>query len=147
MKKLSLIVTFVAFLASLSMGTAQQPKPKQVAPLKQTENDAFIVLENLPYVENGHERQQLDLYLPKDYKTRIKPVPLVVVIHGGGWANGSKDVAKFVEWSRFFAENGYVVATINYRLRPEFVLPTQIIDCKSAVRWLRANAKKYNIDT
>jgi acetyl esterase/lipase len=68
------------------------------------------------------------------------------VIHGGGWTNGSKDLPKFVEWSRFYAENGYAVANINYRLRPEFLLPTQIIDVKSAVRWLRANAKKYNLD-
>ncbi|MDR3232379.1 MAG: sulfatase-like hydrolase/transferase [Planctomycetaceae bacterium] len=114
---------------------------------KQNADDSFVVLENIPYVKDGGTRQQLDLYLPKNDETATPPVPLVVVIHGGGWANGSKDLAKFIEWSRFFAENGYAVAAINYRLRPEFLLPAQIIDCKSAVRWLRANAKKYNIDT
>ncbi|MDR2755492.1 MAG: sulfatase-like hydrolase/transferase, partial [Planctomycetaceae bacterium] len=115
--------------------------------LKQTEKDSFIVLENIPYVTDGKIRQQLDLYLPKNYQTTKRALPLIIVIHGGGWTNGSKDMAKFIEWSRFFAENGYAVAVINYRLRPEFLLPTQIIDCKSAVRWLRANAKKYNLDT
>ncbi|MDR3181711.1 MAG: sulfatase-like hydrolase/transferase [Planctomycetaceae bacterium] len=114
--------------------------------VKQNADDSFTVIENLPYVKDGGIRQQLDLYLPKDYETRTQPVPLIAIIHGGGWQNGSKDMPKFVDWSRFFAENGYAVAAINYRLRPEFLLPVQIIDCKSAVRWLRANAKKYRID-
>lgn len=114
--------------------------------IKQKDADSFVVLENIPYVTNGSPLQQLDLYLPKDDQTAKKPVPVVVVIHGGGWTNGSKDLPKFVEWSRFYAENGYAVANINYRLRPEFLLPTQIIDVKSAVRWLRANAQKYNLD-
>lgn len=116
--------------------------------VKQTEKDSFIVLENIPYVKDGGNRQQLDLYLPRNDQTvEHPPFPLIIVIHGGGWRGGSKDNVKFVEWSRFFAENGYAVAAINYRLRPEFLLPTQIIDSKSAVRWLRANAKKYNLDT
>ncbi|MDR2170943.1 MAG: alpha/beta hydrolase [Planctomycetaceae bacterium] len=119
---------------------------KQNIAVKQTDNDSFVVFENIPYVTNGSAFQQLDLYLPKDAKTAAKPVPVVIVIHGGGWTNGSKDLKKFVEWSRFYAENGYAVANINYRLRPDFVMPAQIHDVKSAVRWLRANAKKYNLD-
>jgi acetyl esterase/lipase len=106
----------------------------------------ITVLKNIPYVTSGGERQQLDLYLPNDIKSAKKPYPLVLVVHGGGWASGSKDIKKFVEWSRFFAENGYIAAAINYRLRPEFVMPAQITDCKSAVRWIKVNAKKYDID-
>ncbi|MDR0704705.1 MAG: alpha/beta hydrolase [Planctomycetaceae bacterium] len=125
----------------------EQNKPTQkTVPVKQTEQDSFIVLENIPYIKNGGIHQQLDLYLPKNYQTATQPFPLIIVIHGGGWIGGSKDSAKFVEWSRFLAENGYAVAAINYRLRPKFLLPTQIIDSKSAVRWLRANAKRYNLD-
>jgi acetyl esterase/lipase len=125
----------------------QKNNPDQkTVPVKQTEHDSFIVLENIPYIKDGGIHQQLDLYLPKNYQTATQPFPLIIVIHGGGWIGGSKDSAKFVEWSRFFAENGYAVASINYRLRPKFLLPTQIIDSKSAVRWLRANAKKYNLD-
>jgi len=114
-------------------------------PKKQNENDKYVVWENVPYVTNGGVRQQLDLYLPQDYETAAKPVPVVVTIHGGGWTAGSKESAAGM--ARFFADNGYAVANLNYRLRPDFLLPTQIIDVKSAVRWLRANAKKYNLDT
>jgi acetyl esterase/lipase len=110
-------------------------------------DDAVIILKNIPYVTDGGERQQLDLYLPKNYESAKKALPLVLAIHGGGWTNGSKNVKKIVEWSHFFTENGYAVATINYRLRPAFFMPAQIIDSKSAVRWIKANAKKYNIDT
>ena len=45
-----------------------------------------------------------------------------------------------------FARKGYVAVTISYRLAPDAKFPAQIEDCKAAVRWLRANAKKYRID-
>ena len=41
---------------------------------------------------------------------------------------------------------GYAVANINYRLSQHAVFPAQIEDCKAAIRWLRANAKKYRFD-
>ena len=44
------------------------------------------------------------------------------------------------------AERGYVAATVGYRLAPESVFPAQIEDCKTAVRFLRANADTYGID-
>ena len=43
-------------------------------------------------------------------------------------------------------EQGYAVASVDYRLSPEARFPAQIHDCKGAVRWLRANAEKYNLD-
>src|SRR5262249_41722287 len=44
------------------------------------------------------------------------------------------------------AGRGYVAVTVDYRLAPKHKFPAQIHDCKAAVRWLRANAKKYKID-
>ncbi|MDR1382700.1 MAG: alpha/beta hydrolase [Planctomycetaceae bacterium] len=142
MRKIFVLLFVLSIFASAILAEETPSKPN----IKQKDADSFVVLENISYVTNGSPLQQLDLYLPKGYQTASKPVSVVVVIHGGGWTNGSKDLLKFVEWSRFYAENGYAVANINYRLRPEFLLPTQILDVKSAVRWLRANAKKYNLD-
>jgi acetyl esterase/lipase len=94
---------------------------------------------DLEYVAGGHERNKLDLYLPAKADT---PLPLIVWIHGGAWMAGSKDNCPALR----FLEKGYAVASINYRLSQHAVFPAQIEDCKAALRWLRANAKKYNLD-
>lgn len=105
----------------------------------------IVTLKNIPYVRDGGERRQLDLYLPGNYETLERPLPLVVLIHGGGWRNGSKDGTRFVNLARSFVQDGYAAAVINYRLFPAHPMPAQIIDCKSAVRWLRAHAGKYHL--
>lgn len=96
------------------------------------------IYRDLPYVTNGHERQKLDLYLPKSEEK----LPLIIRIHGGAWLAGSKES----EGPGNFVRNGYAVASINYRLSQHAIFPAQIEDCKSAVRYLRANAQKYNLD-
>lgn len=97
------------------------------------------LLRNLAYVENGHEQNRLDLYLPEKTEGRL---PLVVWIHGGGWQGGSKEGCPVVP----MAGKGYAVASINYRFSQHAVFPAQIEDCKAAIRWLRANAAKYDLD-
>ena len=97
------------------------------------------VLRDLQYVEGGHERNRLDLYLPEKAEGRL---PLVVWIHGGAWMGGSKDGCPAVP----LTAKGYAVASINYRLSQHAVFPAQIEDCKAAIRWLRANAAKYHLD-
>ncbi|HEX8373398.1 MAG TPA: alpha/beta hydrolase [Chthoniobacterales bacterium] len=96
-------------------------------------------LRNLPYVSGGKARQQLDLYLPAATKGRH---PLIIWIHGGGWAQGSKEHTP----AAAIIAQGYAVASINYRLSQHATFPAQIQDCKAAVRWLRANAEKYQIN-
>jgi acetyl esterase/lipase len=98
-----------------------------------------MVYRDLPYVTNGHPRQKLDLYLPKDGKN----LPLIINIHGGAWQGGSKEMGVPLD----YLTRGYAVASINYRLSQHAIFPAQIEDCKAAVRWLRANAVKYNLDT
>ncbi|MDR2704464.1 MAG: alpha/beta hydrolase fold domain-containing protein [Planctomycetaceae bacterium] len=105
---------------------------------------AEVRITNIPYVQNGGERQQLDIYLPDNYKT-MKPLPVLIVIHGGGWIEGNKNAA--TGWAHQYVHYGFAVVGVNYRLVPHFQMPTQIIDCKSAVRWLRAHAQEYNLDT
>jgi acetyl esterase/lipase len=97
---------------------------------------------DLVYVEGGHERHKLDLYLPEKAEG---PLPLIIWVHGGGWQNGSKDGCPPLRGG--YIEHGYAVASINYRLSGHAVFPAQIEDCKAAIRWLRAHAKEYNLDT
>jgi acetyl esterase/lipase len=96
-------------------------------------------LRDLAYVSDGHERQKLDLYLPEKADG---PLPIIVWIHGGAWRAGSKERTPAL----LFTTRGYAVASINYRLSQHAVFPAQIEDCKTAIRWLRAHAKQYNLD-
>ncbi len=64
-------------------------------------------------------------------------------MHGGGWQNGSKAGGGP---ALRMANRGYAVASINYRLSGMAAFPAQIEDVKAAVRFLRANARKYNLD-
>ncbi len=93
---------------------------------------------DIEYVSGGGKSQSLDLYLPEPAG---KAVPLLVFIHGGGWRGGSKDGCP----AKFLAQHGYAVASINYRLSKEAVFPAQIEDCRAAIRFLRSQAVKYNI--
>lgn len=83
----------------------------------------------------------LDLYLPRDEAHR-GPWPVVVWIHGGGWAFGDKYPCP----AQFLTRHGFAVASVNYRLAPLAIHPAQIQDCKAAVRWLRAHAAAYHLD-
>jgi len=96
---------------------------------------------DLPYVANGHPRQKLDLFLPQE---ATEPLPLIIWIHGGGWAAGSKE--NCLPLRAGYTGRGYAVASIGYRLSSDAVFPAQIEDCKAAIRWLRAHAKQYGLD-
>jgi len=93
---------------------------------------------DLVYVSGGHLRQVLDLYLP-DLDHRL---PLIVWIHGGAFRMGGKEDRVPLE----MLEQGYAIASLNYRLSQHALFPAQIEDCKAAVRWLRAHADTYGLD-
>jgi acetyl esterase/lipase len=92
------------------------------------------------YVPGGDPSQALDLYLPE--QASGKPLPIVVWIHGGGWRGGSKSNCP----AAGFATLGYAAASVEYRFSNKAIFPAQIQDCQAAIRFLRANAKTYNID-
>jgi acetyl esterase/lipase len=98
------------------------------------------VIRDLSYAKVGDVRLSLDLYLPLEGDG---PFPTIVAVHGGGWAAGRREEAAGIRQ----AGRGYAVAAISYRLSGVAIFPAQIEDCKAAVRWLRANARKYNLDT
>ncbi len=93
---------------------------------------------DLAYVTNGRSRQKLDLFIQDVGKN----FPLIIWVHGGAFRMGSKkDHAPLA-----YLERGFAVASLNYRLSQHAIFPAQIEDIKAAVRWLRANAKKYRLD-
>ena len=98
--------------------------------------DGSLSLKDVNY--GTHERNKLDLTVPKS----DKPLPLVIWVHGGGWEFGDKAQNPAV----LLLTKGYAVASINYRYSKQAVFPAQLHDCKAAVRFLRDNAKKYNLD-
>jgi acetyl esterase/lipase len=85
--------------------------------------------------------QKMDIYLP-DGKG---PFPVVVLIHGGAFKMGDKGME--ARNAEALVAKGYAAASINYRLSGEAKFPAQIEDCKAAVRFLRANAAKYRLNT
>jgi acetyl esterase/lipase len=97
----------------------------------------ITVLTDLRYAHE-HERQALDLYLPAGEG----PWPLIVWVHGGAFLGGSKDGPLPTE----YLLKGYAMASVGYRLSQHALWPAQIVDCKAAVRWLRAHAEEYGFD-
>lgn len=100
---------------------------------------ADLSLDTLTYTTTPVEIA-LDLFRPKSI---TRPLALVIWIHGGGWATGTRANA---EQARWLACNGYAVASIDYRLSAEAQFPAQIHDVKAAIRFLRANAARYQLD-
>jgi pectinesterase len=117
----------------------QYPNAKLVVPEVPEGVKAY---ENLVYARDGKRELHLDLFAPvvKDKRG----YPGVVLIHGGGWRSGSRQM----EWpmAQHLAARGYVTATVEYRLSPEALYPTGVHDLKAAIRWMRQNAAKYNVD-
>ena len=81
-----------------------------------------------------------DLYLPQQYG----PLPVVIMIHGGGWANRSRD--DMTPISRDLAQRGYAVMNLDYRFAPKYTFPAQLDDLQQARSWLSANAELYQLD-
>ena len=128
-------ILIVILIALVTLSSCSRKEKKSVQSDKPEETTIY---RDIPYVTNGHERQKLDLYLPQSENK----LPVIIWVHGGAWLAGSKN--DFVPLD--YLSDGYAIASINYRLSQHAVFPAQIEDCKAAVRWLRANAKKYNLD-
>jgi acetyl esterase/lipase len=128
-------------LALLVAGLAAAQEPKAKAKAQRPPLPEGVKVERDLAYGTQKERNTLDLYLPGEGKA---PRPLVIWIHGGAWRGGSKDGGP--QPALGLLGRGYAVASINYRLSQHAPFPAQIDDCKAAVRFLRANASKYDLD-
>ncbi|RJP28342.1 MAG: alpha/beta hydrolase [Actinobacteria bacterium] len=98
------------------------------------------VIRNVPYVDGAHRLQRLDITIPY----AEPPLPILVYIHGGAWMNGDKSTYRRI--CALYAQAGFVVFNVNYRLTPKYCYPVQMQDTASAVRWVYHNCSAYGGD-
>ncbi len=91
---------------------------------------------------NESDAEKMDIYLPDQWKLKY---PVIINIHGGAFFGCDKMDNQLVP-ALYGLDKGYAVANINYRLSPEAAWPAQINDVKAAIKFVRANAKKYSFD-
>jgi acetyl esterase/lipase len=127
----SWLAVMILISGSALFASAAEPAPRTAS---------IIAERNIPYVENGHRNQVLDLYLPD--QPSDKPLPLMIWIHGGAWMAGSQANPPVL----YLVNKGFAVASIQHRFSSHAIWPAQAYDCKAAIRFLRANAAKYNLD-
>lgn len=96
------------------------------------------------YSRAGGKDRLADVYLPPNVPGQDSPRPAVIFLHGGGWRFGDRRLAP--DLSRHFAESGYVMVSIDYRLSTEAIFPAAVVDTLTAIRWLRSHAETYGVD-
>lgn len=84
--------------------------------------------------------QLADIYLPD----AAPPLPIILWLHGGGWRFGDRRLAP--DLARYYAERGFAMVSIDYRLSDSAIFPAPLEDVRTAVRWVRANAEQYGFD-
>lgn len=103
----------------------------------------------------------LDVYAPANCADRNKPA--LILVHGGGFRNGDKGDKNMAHFAQYFAARGFVCFSINYRMQRDNppdngVIPGEdraraaaihaaFVDAKTAVRWVRANATVFGVDS
>jgi acetyl esterase/lipase len=92
---------------------------------------------DIEYARVGEVSLKLDLHRPA-----VENPPLIVYVHGGAWRAGSK---KDVPIGKLM-EQGYAIASVDYRLSTQAVFPAQVHEIKAAIRFLRANAESLHIN-
>jgi len=125
-------VRFVGLMlfALVFAARAQGPEPQ------------FTVQTDIQYCTGGGVPLLMDVFIPTHRNST--PTPAVLWIHGGGWAMGDKNGNS---GAKFLANEGFVTASLSYRLSGESPFPAAIEDCKCAIRFLRKNALNYGINS
>jgi acetyl esterase/lipase len=101
-------------------------------------------IKNINYAGTSAASQTLDLLLPANAPL---PLPLVVRVHGGGFSGGDKSGEETGTTASAILAKGYALAAVNYRLSGQALFPAGVQDIKAAVRWLRAHADQYALDS
>lgn len=108
------------------------------APVRAAEE--ILIENNIEYTNPDDQHLQVNMARPKAKGT----YPGIICIHGGGFRAG--DRSGYNDLVQRLAKRGYVAITVEYRLAPKYPFPAAVHDVKAAVRWLRANAKKYHVN-
>ncbi len=139
----ALVLASTLSYAIPALGIRIACKPRNVATpdgYEEILNGTKTLATDLSY-ESADENGYMDIYAPKNV---VGNQPLVVYVHGGYYIGGDKEAAE--PYCRMLAEQGFVVANINYALAPEAKYPTQLRQLNEAIVFLRKNAELYHID-
>ena len=101
------------------------------------------VEKDLPYAEETGKRGLLDVYRAADGD--ITGAPVLLQVHGGGWAIGDKS-RQGIPLMQHMAAKGWVCVAINYRLSPRNAFPAHLVDVKRAIAWIREHIEEYGGD-
>lgn len=104
----------------------------------------IAIIDDIPYRSGDSEAWRLDLAMPENFGQEVRPA--IVIIHGGGWSGGGKQVRPYRTMLLDYALKGYVTLSVEYRLTGEAPMPAGMLDVDCAVRWLRAHAEDYRVD-
>ncbi len=145
------VVAALLLAASPALAQLPFPLPPPLPPVDATARfDGGVVMHGdvVFATRRGYRPNTLDLYLPP--KT-ARPLPLVVFVHGGGWAGSDARGSEIVgrDFPKMFAQlagKGYAVASVNYRLSSEAKFPAPVQDVNAAIRFLRGKSAAYGID-
>jgi acetyl esterase/lipase len=106
--------------------------------------EGYLIIDyDVEYSRIDRETLTMDIYFPQKQK---EGSPAVIYVHGGAWASGNKESGPGLLIIAELVKNGYLVAAVDYRLAPAHIFPAQIVDVKTAVRFLKQNAAVYGID-
>ncbi|MFN3754677.1 alpha/beta hydrolase fold domain-containing protein [Flavobacterium sp.] len=108
--------------------------------VQEKNKDKVLSLKDLVFKNTDSRAFYLDAY----YKIQDSLQPVVLLIHGGGWKSGDKSQMQFL--AQEIASKGYACFNIEYRLSDEAKYPAAVIDVKTAIKYIKANASKFNID-
>jgi pectinesterase len=101
------------------------------------------IIHNIEYGQYETRKMHLDIYIP------VKPVPknnaCVILVHGGGWNSGDKEMCQ--PFALALADNGFIAVPVEYRFSDEARYPASVFDLKSALAWIYLNSSKFGIDT
>jgi acetyl esterase/lipase len=123
------------------LGEAGAEGPRSESPT--VAQEAIVTERDVEYGKAGQTPLKLDIL--RSRAAAQKPRPAIVYVHGGAWCMGDKSEG-IGELKPLVETGDYVGFTIDYRLSGVVHWPAQIHDCKAAIRWIRANAKKYGVD-
>ena len=131
--RFSAIITILT-VCFLTVGPASGPSIGLCAEFK------YETLRKVVFARHGEAELLAEICRPLG----MGPHPGVLLIHGGGWLGGNRH--QLTKIARRLAPLGYTVMAIDYRLAPKDKFPSQIDDCREALRWMRENAAEYKID-
>ncbi|WP_040337580.1 alpha/beta hydrolase [Candidatus Blastococcus massiliensis] len=134
-----------ALLAVLPACSSTGSTPSEPAPSTAAAPDDVRVEEGLTYWSGDGVELKLDACLPPSAE---QPSRAVLIVHGGGFTEGSRDDTAVRSLCQMTAQLGAAAFSVDYRLVPEETYPAQVDDLANAVRWLRepAQVERFGID-